>query len=65
MIATKIRALCEAKGVTVREVEAATGISNGVIRRWDEMSPRSDKLKAVADYFGVTVDELLREEDGE
>ncbi|BDP97121.1 hypothetical protein EfmGK961_09370 [Enterococcus faecium] len=35
------------------------GISNGQIRRWDKASPKSENLKKVADYFGVTTDYLL------
>lgn len=65
MIGTKIRALCKERGVTIAEVERVTGLGNGVIRRWDENSPTVSKLKPVADYFGVTVDELLREEANE
>ena len=59
MIATKIRTLCEERGLTLAEVERLTGLGNGVIRRWDEGNPRLDKIKCVADFFGVTVDELL------
>lgn len=34
-------------------------IGNGVIARWETSSPTVEKLKAVADYFGVTIDCLL------
>lgn len=63
MIATNIKRLCDARGTTFCEVERATGLGNGVIRRWDESSPRIDKLKLVADYFGVTVDELMKKHE--
>ena len=62
MIGTKIRALCKERGVTVAEVERTVGLGNGVIRKWDDNSPTVSKLKPVADYFGVTVDELLRDD---
>ena len=62
MILDRIRALCAEQGVTIKQLEQGTGISNGTIGRWDESNPRVDKLKAVADFFGVTVDELIREE---
>lgn len=62
MLATKIRALCEQKGVSIHKVEMETGIGNGVIRKWDEMSPTLSKLKPVCDYLGVTLDELVKEE---
>lgn len=63
MIVANIRALCGEKGVTIAEVERVTGIGNGVIRRWDEGSPRLSSIKRVADFFGVTVDELLKDDE--
>lgn len=59
MIGTKIAELCKAKGVAVSEVERTVGLSNGLIRKWDDISPRVDSLKKVADYFGIKVDDLL------
>jgi len=61
LIAANIKRRCEAEGIAVSELEKRIGLGNGTIRRWDEMSPRIDKLKAVADYFCVTVDELLND----
>lgn len=60
MILDNIRKLCEKKGVSLWAVERATGIGNGVIARWENSSPRVENLKLVADYFGVTVDDLLK-----
>ena len=62
MILEKVVALCEAKGITLYRLENDLNFANGTIRKWDEANPRVDKLKAVADYFGVTIDELLRED---
>lgn len=62
MLADKIRALCESRGKAVGAVEAACGLSIGAISKWNVSSPTVKNLKAVADYFGVTVDELLKEE---
>ena len=64
MIYTNILAICEARNIPIRTVERETGIGNGTIRRWDEASPRVCTVKAVADYLGVTVDELIREPEG-
>lgn len=63
MIADNIRALCEKNGTNIHAVERATGLGNGVIARWSTSSPRVENVKLVADYFGVTVDDLLRKED--
>lgn len=61
MLIDKIRTLCEQKGVTVSDMESDLGW-NRRIYRWDENEPSVDKVKAVADYLGVTVDYLLSDE---
>lgn len=62
MLADKIKALCESRGKRVSDVEAFCGLSNGAISKWNASSPTVKNLKAVADYFDVTIDDLLREE---
>ena len=62
MTIANIRALCKERKITIAELERNTGLGNGVIARWDGASPRIEGVKAVADYFGVSVDDLLREE---
>ena len=58
----KIRHLCAERGISIYGLEVATGIGRNNIRRWEEYNPSVDKVKAVADYFGVTVDYLLNED---
>ena len=65
MLLENITAFCKEKHITIAELERNTGISNGTIRRWGEMNPRVDLLKKVADYFGVTLDEIVSEKRGE
>ena len=57
-----IRRLCLEKGISISALENEVGIGHGLIGKWDEVRPRVDSLKKVADYFGCTVDELLRED---
>ncbi|MCI8594889.1 MAG: helix-turn-helix transcriptional regulator [Oscillospiraceae bacterium] len=57
----KIRALCKKRGISIWALEKKLGIGNGVVARWAQSSPRVESIKAVADFFGITVDELLRE----
>ncbi|MCC2248819.1 helix-turn-helix domain-containing protein [Virgibacillus sp. AGTR] len=59
----RIKSLCNDKKVTFAEVERKIGISNGQIRRWDNVSPKSETLQKVADYFNVSVDYLLGRTD--
>lgn len=60
MLAENIRALCKENGITLAELERTVGLGNGTIRRWDSKSPRLDRVKLVADFFGVSVDDLLK-----
>lgn len=55
-----IKALCKKNGISLLELERACGLAARTVYRWDESTPSVDKAKAVADYFGVTVDELLK-----
>lgn len=58
----KIKQLCEMKGISINTLESESGIGRGNIGRWEKYTPGVDKVKAVADYFGVTIDYLLNEE---
>ena len=58
----KIKQLCVANGISISRLEKELGFGNATIQGWGKgSSPTVEKLKAVADYFGVTVDELLKE----
>lgn len=61
MVVKNIEALCKKRGISIARLEREAGIGNGVIRRWDEGNPRLDCIKRIADYFGVTIDELLQD----
>ena len=56
-----ISILCRKNKISIAKLERDTGLGNATVRGWARSSPTVDKLKAVADYFGVTVDELLQE----
>lgn len=60
MIYENILTLCRAQNISVRRLEQEIELGNGVIAGWKQKHPRVDKLLAVADYFGVTLDELVR-----
>ena len=59
-----ISALRRAQGLTQQEVADRLAVSNKAVSRWerDEAMPDITLLPAIADLFGVTVDELLRGE---
>lgn len=62
MIVENIKALCKREGVTIKAVEQICNLGNGTIRRWGKNTPAVDKVKAVAEFFNVTVDELIKED---
>ncbi len=62
MIFSNIEALCAEKGINISQLERDVGLANATIRRWVSCSPTVENIKKVADFFGVTVDELLKEE---
>lgn len=58
-----IKELCRSKGLSVSALEKELGFSNKAIYRWDENSPSVEKVKSVADYFGVSIDYIYGSTD--
>lgn len=62
----RISTLAKGRGVTLAKVEAALGFSRGSIGKMKVgRKPSADRMNAIADYFGVTVDYLLTGETSE
>lgn len=55
----KIQMLCRNKGITLMGLERELGLSTSTVRRWDTMRPSADKVLKVAQYFHVSTDYLL------
>ena len=57
--------LLKERNVTAADVSRATGIRTSTLTDWKmgRTKPKSDKLKAIADYFGVTVEYLMTGEE--
>lgn len=64
-IVERIRNLCDLENLSFNALEKKVGLGKSVIYRWDINAPSADKLKMVADYFGVSVDYLLTGETKE
>ena len=62
MILENIQNFCERKKMTTYELEQKLGFGRGTIKKWNKSSPTVEKLQAVADYFHVSVNRLLRKE---
>ena len=61
LIFENILRLCKERNITISRLEKEVGLGNATVRGWEESTPKVDKLKLVADFFGVTVDDLLKE----
>ena len=61
MLLTKIKTLCKKNRISISRLETETGIGKNTIGKWDTVCPAINKVKAVADFFDVTIDELLTE----
>ena len=59
MITKNIEALCKQRGISISGLEKQLGFGNSTISKWAKSSPTVERLAAVADYFGVTIDNIL------
>ena len=57
----KLQELRKQKGLTQEELAAALFVSRTAISKWESGRgyPNIDSLKAIAKFFGVTIDQLL------
>lgn len=55
-----VKKICEKKGISVGKLEKDLEFSNGSICKWNESEPGIRKVQKVADYLGVTIEELLK-----
>lgn len=53
--------ICVKNGISFSKLEKILGFGNGSISRWKKVSPNVLAVKKVADYFGVTIDQLMDE----
>ena len=53
--------LRDEKGVTDYKVSQETGISTATLSEWKKgtYTPKVDKIKRIADYFGVPIEDFL------
>lgn len=59
----KFQELLNASAKTPYQISKDTGISTATLSNWKKgnYNPKVDKLKILADYFGVTVDYFIVE----
>lgn len=61
----KFEMLCKNKGITPTGVARENGIAQSVIGMWKKRgsTPKYETLKKIADYFDVSIDELVSDEE--
>lgn len=55
----RLRDLCKERGITIAQVERGAGLTLTTIAKWNRITPGIDKVASVADYLGISIDELL------
>lgn len=58
--------ICKEKDISINKLEHESGVTRGSIGKWNKSTPSIDNVKKVADYFGMSIDELIgrTNEDG-
>ncbi len=64
MLYDNVKRLCEEKGVSILSLEKVLGFPRSSICKWNENEPGIRKVQKVADYLGVSIEELLADEKG-
>lgn len=54
-----IRSLCKTNNISPTKLEEELGFSQGLISRWKDKTPNLDRIIDIADYFEVTLDEVI------
>ena len=59
----RLESLRKESKISQGKLEKELGFSNGLISKWKNSVPSHDRLKKLADYFGVSVDYLMTGEE--
>jgi len=59
LLFNNIVALCKSRNISISKLEKEIGVGNATIRTWEKVSPSVDRVKLVAEFFGVSVDSLI------
>ena len=61
MLYENIVTLCKERNVSIARLERECKLGNATVRGWAVSSPIIANVQKVADFFGVTVNDLLAE----
>ena len=60
MLFDNVKRICEEKGITISKLEMDLEFPRSYICKWNKNEPGIRKVQKVADYLGVTIEELLK-----
>ncbi|MBQ1297154.1 MAG: helix-turn-helix transcriptional regulator [Clostridiales bacterium] len=55
----RIKQLAKERGVSIAKLEKETGLANATIRKWESAKPQAENLAKVANFFDVSIEELM------
>ncbi|QOV18942.1 helix-turn-helix transcriptional regulator [Blautia liquoris] len=61
----RIKTLCEKKGISIAFLERELELPRGSIYKWGKNEPGVIKVQKVANYFKVTMEDLLKKKECE
>lgn len=63
----KLDTLVRSKGINFAELARETGLYSHLFYEWKKgkSCPKADKIKVIADYFGVTIEYFFKDSDEE
>ena len=59
LLVISIRELCKKHNIAISKLEGDLNFGSGLISRWSKNSPSIDKIVAIADYFHISLDEVI------
>ena len=64
LIYDNICQVAKQREISINSIEKETDLGTGSLCKWNTVSPTVRNLKKVADYLGVSIEELLADEKG-
>lgn len=62
MLYDNVKKICEEKGITIMQLEQELEFPRSYICKWNNNEPGIRKVQKVADYLGVPIEKLLKQE---
>lgn len=59
MLYDNVKAVCKQRGVTISKIESDLGFPRSSICKWNENEPGVSRVKKVADYLKVDINQLI------